>query len=75
MSDSMPDHMWKTEDEKPYVPAHNYPKGQPKMCPCGHHEGFHNDKGQCIHAQDYDRCGCKGLPLECLTTDAEFIAE
>ena len=50
-------------EDEPYVPSWCYGDG-PKMCPCGHHEGYHNDAGQCIQA---DRCGCTGLPADCLT--------
>lgn len=28
------------------------------MCQCGHHEGYHNDAGECLHAQT---CKCTGL--------------
>lgn len=55
--------------DSPYVPSWCYPNNAPKMCPCGHHEGYHGDNGVC--AQAY-RCGCKGLPPECLTSDEEF---
>lgn len=51
-------------DGGPYVPTWCYPKGKPKMCPCGHHEGFHNDDGACLKAHE---CGCAGLPADCLT--------
>lgn len=50
-------------DNSPYVPEWCYRNG-PKMCPCGHHEGYHNDKGECLL---YDQCGCIGLPENCLT--------
>jgi hypothetical protein len=56
-------------DDAPYVPSWSYPNGKPKMCPCGHHEGYHNDKGYCLHR---NRCHCAGLPTECFTTDEEF---
>jgi hypothetical protein len=49
-------------EDGPYVPLWCYGDG-PKMCPCGHHEGYHNDAGQCIQAED--RCGCTGLPADC----------
>lgn len=61
-----------TPDHAPYVPSWCYPDNNPKICPCGHHEGYHNDKGQCIHAQHYSKCGCSGLPSECLTSDEDF---
>lgn len=60
-----------TPDHAPYVPSWCYGKG-PRMCPCGHHEGYHNDKGACIHAQHFTRCGCTGLPSDCRTPDEEL---
>lgn len=56
-------------DDGPYVPSWCYPNNAPKMCPCGHHEGYHNDAGACVQAR---RCGCTGLPPDCRTSDAEF---
>jgi len=54
-------------DDAPYVPSWCYPNG-PKMCPCGHHEGFHAGAGRaCV------RCGCEGLPAGCWSTDDEMI--
>jgi hypothetical protein len=50
-------------DGAPYIPDWFYRNG-PKVCPCGHHEGYHNDKGECLLARS---CGCVGLPVECLT--------
>lgn len=50
-------------DLAPYCPEWCYENG-PKMCPCGHHEGFHNDAGECLRVAE---CGCRGLPPECLT--------
>lgn len=47
----------------PYVPAWCYANG-PKVCPCGHHEGYHSDAGECLQRV---RCGCAGLPPDCLT--------
>jgi hypothetical protein len=29
-------------DDAPYVPSWCYTNG-PRMCPCGHHEGYHSD--------------------------------
>lgn len=60
------------QDWHPYVPSWCYPNNNPKMCFCGHHEGYHNDAGQCLHAHHHDKCGCTGMPLECRTTDDEF---
>jgi hypothetical protein len=56
-------------DDGPYVPSWCYPNNAPRMCPCGHHEGFHNDVGACLHAP---RCGCAGIPETCKTPDPEF---
>jgi len=50
-------------DDAPYVPSDCYGKG-PRVCPCGHHEGYHDDSGACLLAHV---CGCTGLPAECLT--------
>ena len=55
--------------QSPYVPSWNYSKG-PKVCPCGHHEGYHNDAGACLLA---DECKCSGLPADCLTPLIEQI--
>jgi hypothetical protein len=52
-----------SSDDAPYVPSWCYSKG-PRMCPCGHHEGFHNDAGECVRSYE---CGCFGLPDSCLT--------
>lgn len=61
--------------DTPYVPAHCYPDG-PKMCPCGHHEGYHDSQGVCLfRLYDFSRrrtrrhplCPCPGLPPECFT--------
>lgn len=50
-------------DDSPYVPSWCYRSG-PKMCPCGHHEGFHADNGACLRA---GICGCGGLPATART--------
>jgi hypothetical protein len=50
-------------DDAPYVPSWCYQNG-PKMCPCGHHEGYHADNGLCLLR---GQCGCAGLPADCLT--------
>ena len=50
-------------DDAPYVPSRCYPAG-PRDCPCGHHEGYHNDAGHCLWR---GQCRCVGLPPECLT--------
>jgi hypothetical protein len=51
-------------DQTPYVPPWCYANG-PKMCPCGHHEGYHSDDGACLLAS---ACRCSGLPRECFTS-------
>lgn len=43
-------------DQTPYVPSWCFENG-PKMCKCGHHEGYHSDAGECLHAKS---CGCAG---------------
>ncbi len=50
-------------DDAPYVPSWCYKDG-PKLCPCGHHEGYHGDDRECLLKP---LCGCQGLPDECLT--------
>ncbi len=57
-------------DHMPFVPSLCYPNG-PKMCPCGHHEGFHGDDGRCLLESG---CRCAGLPAECRTSDEEMLA-
>ena len=62
-------------DDAPYVPSWCYPRGA-KMCPCGHHEGYHTGPGSvCLHAQHFTKCGCAGLPVECFSTDDEMWAD
>lgn len=51
-------------DDTPYVPSWCYKNG-PKICPCGCHEGYHNDDGVCLLTAT---CGCVGLPKACLTS-------
>jgi hypothetical protein len=55
-------------DDGPYVPSWLYKNG-PRMCPCGHHEGYHNDYGRCILIGE---CKCGGLPVDCLTPTEEM---
>lgn len=55
-------------DDAPYVPSYLYKNG-PKECPCGHHEGYHNDAGKCLLSR---KCRCTGLPSECLTPLGEM---
>jgi hypothetical protein len=52
----------------PYVPSYCYSKG-PRICPCGHHEGYHADSGECLHMR---KCRCAGLPADCLTPMEEM---
>lgn len=56
-------------DDAPYVPHWCYPNNAPKVCPCGHHEGYHGDDGACLLRQ---QCKCSGIPDSCVTTDEEF---
>ena len=57
-------------DTSPYAPSWCYPNG-PKMCPCGHHEGYHDDDGACLMAFE---CHCSGLPRERFTPlDDDFL--
>jgi hypothetical protein len=44
--------------DSPYVPSWCYDPPGPRMCDCGHHEGYHNDSGECLQRL---RCSCKGL--------------
>jgi hypothetical protein len=44
-------------DDSPYVPSWCYENGNPPMCSCGHHHGYHNDAGECNQAH---KCACKG---------------
>ena len=54
----------------PYVPSWVYPDNSPKMCPCGHHEGYHGGPSDvCLLAVE---CGCRGLPEECKTADEKM---
>lgn len=59
-------------DDSPYVPSWCYPNNSPRMCPCGHHEGYHADNGACLHAHT---CRCTGLPPECRMPNEEFYKE
>ena len=52
----------------PDVPSWCYRKG-PRTCPCGHHEGYHNDAGVC-HLKH--KCKCIGQPAESLTPNDEL---
>jgi hypothetical protein len=57
-------------EDSPYVPDWCYPRGA-KMCPCGHHEGYHAGVGKpCVLAR---KCKCVGLPLVCWSTDDECM--
>ena len=59
-----------TPDDAPYVPSWCYPDDQPKLCPCGHHEGYHGDDRHCLLSR---QCGCVGLPAEYRTSDDAFF--
>ena len=54
----------------PWIPSDLYPDG-PKLCPCGHHEGYHSHSGSCWYAK---RCRCSGLPADCFTPIEAFQA-
>ena len=68
-------------DDAPYVPSNFYSKG-PRMCPCGHHEGYHDDGGICLFRRYAPMknsprsspcvCSCTGLPADCRTPDEDF---
>jgi len=55
-------------DDTPYVPSYLYRNG-PKMCPCGHHEGYHGGDGRCLREAE---CGCAVIPPECVTSIDEM---
>lgn len=46
-----------TAEEAPYVPSWCF-EGGPRMCLCGHHEGYHGDDGGCLLTY---KCHCTGL--------------
>ena len=45
-------------DDSPFVPSWCYPDNEPRMCFCGHHEGWHDDLGECAMIG----CKCPGMP-------------
>lgn len=47
-------------DSSPYVPSWCFEPPGPRMCICGHHEGYHGDDGHC-NQQLYGTCKCTGL--------------
>ena len=47
-------------DSTPYVPSWCYDPPGPRMCKCGHHEGYHGDDGHC-NQQRYGTCTCPGF--------------
>lgn len=47
-------------DNTPYVPSWCYDAPGPRMCTCGHHEGYHADDGHCNQAH---ACKCLGLTV------------
>ena len=71
MPGSISDQHKGTPDHAPYIPSWCYPDNEPKHCPCGHHEGYHDDAGACLHKRT---CGCIGLPETARTTAAEKAA-
>lgn len=56
-------------ERSPYVPSWCYPNNAPRVCPCGHHEGYHADDRQCLLAAE---CECPGIPEDRVTPDEEF---
>lgn len=47
----------------PYVPSWCFEPPGPRMCVCGHHEGYHGDDGHCVVARyglGPSRCDCTG---------------
>ena len=55
-------------DRSAYIPEWLYKNG-PKMCPCGHHEGYHDDNGNCLLRKE---CHCSGIPEDCTSSDDEM---
>lgn len=56
-------------EDGPYVPSWCYENG-PRMCSCGHHEGYHDDEGVCLFRRyDFRKhkprshpiCSCSGF--------------
>ncbi len=41
----------------PYVPSWCF-EGGAKVCACGHHEGYHDNTGECLLTAE---CGCIGM--------------
>lgn len=58
-------------EDGPYVPSWCYPGGNPTMCLCGHHEGYHDDDGACLHR---NACKCSGFPEDLRTPAEAFLA-
>lgn len=42
-------------DNCPYIPDWCYENNNPPMCSCGHHRGFHDEKGTCLLIR---KCKC-----------------
>jgi len=46
----------------PYVPSWCFDPPGPRMCACGHHEGYHGDDGHCVrHRWSPGDCACTGF--------------
>ena len=54
-------------DTSAYVPSWCFDAPGPRMCACGHHEGYHGDDGHCV-VQRYGSCKCRGFRVEVKTT-------
>jgi hypothetical protein len=63
MPGSISDSYTGSADAGPYIPSWGYKYG-PRMCPCGHHEGYHNDNGKCLLVHE---CRCAGIPPHLIT--------
>lgn len=48
-------------EDGPYVPSWCYPNNSPRICVCGHHEDYHSDHGECLHAHYFTNCECTGF--------------
>jgi hypothetical protein len=57
MPGSVSDQSKGPSDSSPYVPSWCYDPPGPRMCKCGHREGYHNDEMQCNQRH---KCECEG---------------
>jgi hypothetical protein len=60
MPGSVSDQYQGPSDLCPYVPSWCYDPPGPRMCACGHHEGYHGDDGHCV-VQRWGTCKCTGF--------------